>query len=54
MTFLTLLQSAGAAPAATAAYIKVSGAWQPATVYIKVSGSWQVATSFIKVTGAWE
>jgi len=48
---LTLLQSQAAG---TTAYIKVSGAWQPATVYIKVSGSWQVATSFIKVSGIWE
>jgi hypothetical protein len=55
MTFLTLLQSAGGAPpAATVAYIKVSGAWQQATVYLKVGGVWQVTTSFIKVSGAWE
>jgi hypothetical protein len=54
MTFLTLLQSAGGAPpAATVAYIKVSGAWQQADVYIKVSGVWQLSTSFIKTSGAW-
>jgi hypothetical protein len=53
VTFLTLLQSGGAAPAGTTAYIKVSGVWQTATVYYKVSGVWQTATSFIKVTGTW-
>ena len=54
MTFLTLLQSQGPAPAGTVAYIKVGGVWQQAEVYRKVGGVWQVCTSFIKVGGAWE
>lgn len=51
--FLTILSNQGAPPAGTLAYIKVSGAWQLATVYFKDGGVWKLATPFIRPSGTW-
>ena len=51
--FLTLLSNQGAPPAGTLAYIKVSVAWQLATVYIKDGGVWKLATPFTRASGIW-
>ena len=51
---LTLLQSGGAPPNVTIAWIKIAGVWKLAIVYIKISGVWKTTTPKIKITGIWK